>query len=77
MKEQNGAYQPSSKELNLALEISNALERLEKCWKKELNVQVSFVARVPGSETMDVFCSNDDPDEVIAAINRVRNRPKF
>lgn len=58
---------------NLARRLSDLLQEAESCFKP--GAKVTLVVRNPMVADGDVVMGNDDAEEVIAAINRMKNRP--
>ena len=60
---------------DLHVRLSSELERIARLFKP--GVRLSLVARQPGNRDSTVYLSNDNTDEVIAAINDVRARAAY
>lgn len=60
---------------DLHARLSSELERIARLFKRD--VRLSLVVRQPGNPDGTTYLSDDNTDEVIAAINDVRARPAY
>jgi len=56
----------------ILIEVENALNTLAPLFVPEM--QLTFIARLPGNDEADILVSNDDFHELVRLIERAENR---